>query len=129
MFRLLDVTLGLQPFHPWTTERCRTSVTSQIASSTKHRCDVVVPVSEFNTESFDDNFCCTSDTIVVESHIEDLTQDTADEMQKLTAKIQDLQETIAELSERLQQTEKPAMKSLFRYENVTGPGKRDQVGT
>ena len=69
----------------------------------------MILVSEFNTESFDDNFCSASDAIVVESHIEDLTQDTADEMQKLTTKIQNLQRTIAELSERLEKTEKAAM--------------------
>ena len=96
---------------PWTTERCHTSVTSQIACSTKHRCDAVVPVDDFDTSNFDDNFCCTTD----ESHVE---EDVADELQQLTAKIQALHDTITELSERLQQTEQDAMKSLFRYQNI-----------
>ena len=71
----------------------------------------MVLVDNFDTSNFVDNFCWTTD----ESHIE---EDVADELQKLTAKIQALQDTITELSERLQQTEQATMKSLFRYQNI-----------
>ena len=102
---------------PWTTERCRTSITSQIACSSKYRCEVVVPMDEFDVKNFDDNFCCISDTNVG-SDIEDIFEDTTDEVATLTATIQQLQKTITELSEMLQQTEDAMKKSHFRYENI-----------
>ena len=42
----------------FTTECCRTSVTLQIAHSSKIRCKLVVPVNEFDMKNYDDNFFC-----------------------------------------------------------------------
>lgn len=105
---------------PWTTERCRTSITSQIASSSHHRCEVAVPVDEFDLENFEDNFCGTTETHVG-SDIEEtgcVSKEDTSQMQKLTITIQQLQERITELSKSLQIAEDAAVKSLFRYENI-----------
>jgi len=101
----------------WTTESCRATVTSQIARSSKNRCELTVPVNEFDMENYEDNFCSISDANV-ESDPEEIIEYPSDKVVKLTATIQQLQETITELSEMLQQAENDVKKSRFCYENI-----------
>ena len=98
----------------WTTERYHASVTSQIALTSKNRCELVIPVNEFDMENYEDNFCSISDANV-ESDPEEIIED---QVAKLTATIQQLQETITKLSEMLQQSENDVKKSRFCYENI-----------
>ena len=45
----------------WNSGYSRASVTSQIASSSKLRCELIKPVSEFNVNNFDENFCSSTE--------------------------------------------------------------------
>ena len=103
----------------WNSGYSRASVTSQIASSSKLRCELIKPVSEFNVNNFDENFCSSTEMF---HDINELDSVKAEEarttIQKLTNKIEELQGTITELSDKLHQVEDNAAKSLFRYENI-----------
>ena len=102
---------------PWTIDHHRTSVTSQIASSSKQRCELAVSVDKFDVNNFHDNFCSTTE-IIVGSDVEEIDYASTEETEDTTKKIQELEGKITQLSERLQQVEDSATKSLFRYENI-----------
>ena len=108
----------------WNPGYSRASVTSQIASSSKLRCQLIKPVSEFNVNNFDENFCNNTEAFHDINELDSMTvnteniEDTTTRIQKLTDKIEELQGTITELSDRLHQVEDSAAKSLFRYENI-----------
>ena len=56
--------IAVPSIFPWTIDHHRTSVTSQIASSSKQRSELAVSVDKFDVNNFHDNFCSTTETIV-----------------------------------------------------------------
>ena len=68
---------------PWTIDHHRTTVTSQIASSSKQRCELVVLVDEFDVNQFHNNFCSTTETIV-SSDVEEIDYASTEETEDAT---------------------------------------------
>lgn len=105
----------------WNPRYSRASVTSQIAASSKIRCELVKPVCERNMNNFDENFCSTTETFHDVNELDSVNtetiRDTTTTIQNLTDKIEELQGTITELSNRLHQVEDNAAKSLLRYKD------------
>ena len=103
----------------WNSGYSRASVTSQIASSSKLHCELIKPVSEFNVNNFDENFCISTEMFYDINELDSVkAEEATTTIQKLTNKIEELQGTFTELSDKLHQVEDNAAKSLFRYENI-----------
>ena len=87
---------------PWTSDHHRTSITSQIASSSKQRCELAVSVDKFDVNKFHDNFCSTTETIV-SSDVEEIDYVSTEETEDASKIIHELEGKVTYLSERLQQ--------------------------
>ena len=106
---------------PWTIKNpCRTSVTSNIASSQQQRYDLKVPVSEFDVNNFDDKFHNVTDNPdnVDGDGNSAVDFESLEEAKDTTSQVVELQEKVKELTEQLCTVENTVASVHFRYENI-----------
>ena len=106
---------------PWTIKNpCRTSVTSNIASSQQQRYVLKVPVSEFDVNNFDNNFHnVTEDANNGDGDGNGVVDfESLEEVKDTTSQVVELQEKVKELTEQLCKVEHTVASVRFRYENI-----------